>query len=316
MLLPRISLALHLFIVGSVLITGCDSQKPVPDHPPVCIDARACSQLEMLDAEIDEDEETDVDEYTDSVPGGRAGTTRNVWFQFRKNLDGELSNNITLKVWDYSKNPSGFAALMSAQGDPADDGNYLYADILPTSFNRSKPTKTYLTKKPGPALYKKLRMKPGNYVVQITDGAYGADSWHAFTVGTTDLRFGTAASDYTDNRDGLTNAAGRLKVSVWNGPYKPETVGLMILDDDGQTHQLAHYASAASEAIYAPIRFNTASASTMKKSCMYSLPVGNYVLVYAESTNAIADGQALGFQKFSVTSGSKYPFIKIALTAN
>ena len=302
----------------SLGLVACDNHSAVVD--PVVLQANRITGTATI---AYTDEATDMeynsendDQYTgDTAPGAKVASYP-VWFQLRTDYDGSLSNNQTINVWDFTKSKSKWDQLIAAQGDPQNGSNFLYDGNMPVGVLPASPTKTYTTKKPNSQLYKRLTMKTGYYVIQTNDAStLLGNRWFAFQIADKELRFSTAYHDATDERDGLHDGTGRLKISIWNGAYKPDKVSVNLIPFDGAT-DLDHYNTIAGQGTYASIVVNSNQATGSKRACTYSQLSGDYMALYALSSDDIAEGKAIGLQRVTIAPGSKYPHLKIALATN
>ena len=263
-----------------------------------------------------EDDSIDAaDQYTGDTDAGAKVASYAVWFQLRLDYNGSLSNNQTIKVWDMTKSKSKWDQLYDAQGNTSNSADYfLDSSNLPAGVLPASPTKTFTTKKPGAQLYKKLTLKAGYYVFQTDDASTPyANRWYAFQVADKEMRFSTAYNNATDGRDGWREQPGRLKISIWNGAYKPGKVSVCLVPYEGTT-DLAYYNALDNQ--FLPVVVDSQQGSGTKKACTYSQLSGDYVALYALSSDDIAEGRAIGLQRVTITPGSKYPHLKISFATD
>lgn len=277
------------------------------------------SEVEYSNDDADQPDEVEADEYSSDDQTGTARVAAiprfDVWFQCRTEYDGTLTNNVTVKLYNLTTKVSNWNQLSTAQGTETRGGDYLYTanggNFSASLLDVSKPTKTYITKKPTGYMYKRLKLRNGYYVAQITNGAYNSDQYKAFRVNSQTIRIGMATNGAIDERDGVKAEPGKFKVSIWNGPYKPSSAYVNLIPFDGSTN-LAHYNTIAQSGMYADLAIHSIQATGTKKTCVFSQLPGEYIALFALNAGEMGEAGAMGMQKVTIQKGKIYPHVKLS----
>ena len=309
-----------LFI--SIAILGCF----VACNKNAVVDPVAVQEKELsIDATevVYESESTDSDYTADSDEEQESGARTDaavkkyaVWFQLRTD-DFYMFNQPTVRLWSLS---DAQCSTLSAATAGTGQNNYTYPSKL-GGLSTLGTGKDYIIKKAGPSLYKRIKLKPGNYAIQLRKPADSPTTIteeakelqiRRFKVTDHELRQTASYSEvFLDKYDGSTNGPGKLKISFWNGAYKPAGIMIYLADYEPGHDDTAYYAPQIEDWQTVPIYLYANRATGAKKTNYVCYPPGTYYAVIADDIT----GYVYGGQKVTIIPGSKYPHLKISLAS-